>query len=248
MCVIFSVTVKGINHESNLVAVSNDVKLIQKISLPTDRSNRMKVYLLCLMLTSQLGPLIMADLKTKVKSPKSVIEMIVLAIRNQPAVSPNGVSRPAIVKYLKSEFNFENSSKIKLALKNGVATGKLLQNGQSFRVNGDPVSDQPKKPSVDIQDEKLGNGDEASAGDTVVVSYEGKLDDGTIFDSASSFEFQLGVGDVIKGWDIGIVGIKIGGIRKLNVPSSLGYGKRGSAPEIPPNANLFFTVQLKSIK
>ena len=190
----------------------------------------------------------MADPKTKVKSPKSVIEMIVLAIRNQPAVSPNGVSRPAIVKYLKWEFNFENSSKIKLALKNGVATSKLLQNGQSFRVNGDPVSDQPKKPSVDIQDEKLGNGDEASAGDTVVVSYEGKLDDGTIFDSASSFEFQLGVGDVIKGWDIGIVGIKIGGIRKLNVPSSLGYGKRGSAPEIPPNANLFFTVQLKSIK
>ena len=192
------------------------------------------------------------DPKTRKQSPpKSVIDMIIVAIRNQPAaaVSANGVSRQAIVKYLKSEFNFENNSaKIKLAFKNGVANGKLTQNGQSFRVSGDPIPEQPKKPSVDVQDEKIGTGDEAVVGDTVVVSYEGKLDDGTVFDTATSFEFQLGAGDVIKGWDIGILGMKVHGIRTLNVPSSLGYGKRGAAPEIPPNADLYFTVRLKAIK
>lgn len=188
------------------------------------------------------------DPKTRKKSPKSVIDMIIVAIRSQPAASANGVSRQAIVKYLKSELDFENSAKIKLALKNGVAAGKIIQSGQSFRVSGDSIPEQPKKPTVDVQDEKIGTGDEAVVGDTVVVSYEGKLDDGTVFDSATSFEFQLGAGDVIKGWDIGILGMKVHGIRKLNVPSSLGYGKRGAAPEIPPNADLFFTVRLKAIK
>jgi FKBP-type peptidyl-prolyl cis-trans isomerase len=188
------------------------------------------------------------DPKTRKQSPKSVIDMIIVAIRNQPAASANGVSRQAIVKYLKSELDFENSAKIKLALKNGVATGKLIQNGQSFRVSGDPIPEKIKKPSVDILDEKIGTGNEAVVGDTVVVSYEGKLNDGTVFDSATSFEFQLGAGDVIKGWDIGILGMKVHGIRSLSVPSSLGYGKRGSAPEIPPNADLFFAVRLKAIK
>lgn len=188
------------------------------------------------------------DPKTRKKSPKSVIDMIIVAIRSQPAASANGVSRQAIVKYLKSELDFENSAKIKLALKNGVAAGKLTQSGQSFRVSGDAVPEQPKKPNVDVHDETIGTGDEAVVGDTVVVSYEGKLGDGTVFDSAKSFEFQLGAGDVIKGWDIGILGMKVHGIRKLNVPSSLGYGKRGAAPEIPPNADLFFTVRLKAIK
>ena len=190
----------------------------------------------------------MAEPKAKTKSPKSVIDMIIIAIRGQPIATVNGVSRPAIMKYLKSELNFDNTSKIKLALKNGVANGKLIQSGHSFRVGGDPIPDQPKKPKVDINDEKTGTGDEAVVGDIVVVSYEGKLDDGTVFDSASSFEFQLGAGDVIKGWDIGILGMKLGGIRKLNVPAALGYGKRGAAPEIPPNADLFFTVHLKAIK
>jgi FKBP-type peptidyl-prolyl cis-trans isomerase len=189
----------------------------------------------------------MTEPKKVAKSPKSLIEMIIFTIRHQPVVSANGVSRSAIVKYLKSEFNFDNASKLKLALKNGVASGKLTQNGQSFRVSGDPIPMQPEKPSVDIKDEKVGSGDEATVGDTVVVSYEGNLVDGTIFDSAPSFSFQLGAGDVIKGWDIGIVGMKVGGLRKLHVPSSLGYGKRGSAPDIPPNADLFFTVRLKSI-
>jgi FKBP-type peptidyl-prolyl cis-trans isomerase len=86
------------------------------------------------------------------------------------------------------------------------------------------------------------------AGDIVVVSYEGKVADCTVFDSALSFEFTIGTGEVIKGWDMEIVGMKVKGTRKLEITSSLCYGKCGSPPEIPPNAELFFTVTLKKIK
>ena len=99
-----------------------------------------------------------------------------------------------------------------------------------------------------IEDIKVGTGPPAESGDTVVVKYEGKLDDGSVFDSASKFDFTLGAGDVIKGWDQGIASMRVGGKRKLFVPSKLGYGKRGASPEIPPNADLHFTVTLKEIR
>jgi FKBP-type peptidyl-prolyl cis-trans isomerase/linker histone H1 and H5 family len=188
----------------------------------------------------------MAEKQTK--SPKSVMDMIVLAIRSQP-VKGNGISRPAITKYLQVELGYCNSGKIKQALKKGVDTGKLVQTGQSFRVHGDPIPERAPDPVVGVEDVELGRGtDCVNAGNVVVVSYEGKLSDGTIFDSASSFEFTLGIGEVIKGWDMGIIGMKVNGTRELKIPASLGYGKRGSPPEIPPNAELFFTVTLKKIK
>lgn len=71
---------------------------------------------------------------------------------------------------------------------------------------------------------------------------------GLFFVSASSFEFTIGIGEVIKGWDMGIVGMKTNGTRRLDVSAMLGYGKRGSPPGIPPNADLSFTVRLKKIK
>lgn len=125
--------------------------------------------------------------------------------------------------------------------------GILIQTGQSFRIKGDKLPEVPEEVKVGIEDIKEGSGPEAESGDTVTVKYEGKLDDGSIFDSANSFEFTLGAGEVIKGWDQGIAGMKVGGKRKLFVPSKLGYGKRGAAPEIPPNADLHFMVKLKSI-
>jgi FKBP-type peptidyl-prolyl cis-trans isomerase len=186
--------------------------------------------------------------ETDKKSPKSVLNMIMAAIRSQPATL-NGVSRAAIVKYLKAELQYNNASKIKQAMKKGVGAGTLVQTGQSFRIAGDPIPERAPEPIVDITDTEIGSGtQEASVGDTVIVSYQGKLSNGTMFDSASKFEFTLGAGEVIKGWDMGIVGMKIGGIRNLLVPAVLGYGKRGAAPEIPPNADLFFTVRLKEIK
>src|SRR5438309_8228633 len=99
---------------------------------------------------------------------------------------------------------------------------------------------------------KEGTGDEAKAGQTVEVHYTGWLKDGTKFDSSKDrdepFKFKLGAGKVIKGWDEGVVGIKVGGKRKLIIPPELGYGKRGAGNVIPPNAELTFEVELLKVR
>ena len=80
------------------------------------------------------------------------------------------------------------------------------------------------------------------------MSYTGTLNDGMKFDSAARFSFTIDAGEVIKGWDQGIKGMKVGGHRILTVPSKLGYGKRGSPPEIPGDADLTFDVKLLAVK
>jgi len=102
------------------------------------------------------------------------------------------------------------------------------------------------------QDLKEGTGDAAKKGDTVEVHYTGWLKDGTKFDSSKNpgrdpFEFELGAGKVIKGWDEGVAGMKVGGKRKLIIPPDLGYGKRGAGRVIPPDAELTFEVELLKI-
>lgn len=103
-----------------------------------------------------------------------------------------------------------------------------------------------------IEDLEEGHDHEAKKGDTVIVHYKGTLDDGEQFDSSydrgTPFQFKLGAGDVIKGWDLGIVGMKIGGKRKLTIPSDLAYGDRGVDFTIPPFATLIFEVELLDIK
>ena len=88
---------------------------------------------------------------------------------------------------------------------------------------------------------KAGNGTEAKAGDRVTVHYVGTLTDGKKFDSSrdrgQGFRFTLGKGEVIKGWDEGVAGMKMGEVRKLTIPPDMGYGARGFPPVIPPNAN-----------
>ena len=99
----------------------------------------------------------------------------------------------------------------------------------------------------------VGDGDEAQDYSKVVVNYTGTLEDGSIFDSTlkpgrESFTFTLGVGSVIKGWDLGVKGMKVGGKRKLTIPADLGYGDKGAGNVIPPRATLIFEVELLEVE
>ena len=102
-----------------------------------------------------------------------------------------------------------------------------------------------------IMDLRAGTGAEAKAGDTVQVHYTGTLEDGTKFDSSRDrgkpFQFPLGAGRVIQGWDHGVAGMKVGGQRKLTIPPEEGYGSRGAGDAIPPNSTLYFDVELIKI-
>ncbi len=103
-----------------------------------------------------------------------------------------------------------------------------------------------------IEDIAVGEGAEAAAGNRVTVHYSGWLENGRKFDSSvdrgDPFVFPLGEGRVIKGWDLGVAGMKVGGKRRLTIPSNLGYGARGAGGVIPPNATLIFEVELLGVK
>jgi FKBP-type peptidyl-prolyl cis-trans isomerase len=102
-----------------------------------------------------------------------------------------------------------------------------------------------------IEDLKLGDGAEACSGQSVTVHYVGTLTDGKKFDSSrdrgQGFGFKLGAGQVIKGWDQGVAGMKVGGLRKLTIPPELAYGDRGFPGAIPPKATLVFEVELLKV-
>jgi FKBP-type peptidyl-prolyl cis-trans isomerase len=137
-----------------------------------------------------------------------------------------------------------------LAMVMGV--GVLGALGMACGGGGGSTSDTPTGPtSLQIEDITVGTGATAATGDTISVLYTGTFLDGRVFDASSlhgntPFTFRLGAGQVIAGWDQGLVGMRVGGKRRLTIPSSLAYGARGSDP-IPPNTPLRFEVDLLSI-
>lgn len=156
-----------------------------------------------------------------------------------------------------SSDNFPDlNKKIETDLKTNPAS-QANQAGQTGQVNQSNQSNQLKQENkpmqLEIKTTQEGTGDRAvKSGDTISVNYTGKLMDGTKFDSSldrgTPFTFTIGQGQVIKGWDQGLIGMKVGEKRTLAIPSELGYGERGSGSIIPPNAALIFDTELVSIK
>jgi len=137
----------------------------------------------------------------------------------------------------------------------GVATAacenKVPEPSAEPRAAAPREPEKPEPPDLIKEDVTVGTGAEAKEGDKVKVHYTGRLlKTNFMFDSSvgkDPFEFELGKGEVIKGWDQGVAGMKVGGKRKLTIPSKLGYGDDGSPPKIPGKATLVFDVELLAI-
>lgn len=130
----------------------------------------------------------------------------------------------------------------------------LIFEVELLNVQGPPAATLPPSSVTELKIEDLvvGTGAEAKTGDTLRVHYTGWLENGTKFDSSldrgEPIEFVLGKGEVIAGWEQGLVGMKVGGKRRLTIPPALGYGIYGAGDSIPPNATLIFEVELLEIK
>jgi peptidylprolyl isomerase len=129
---------------------------------------------------------------------------------------------------------------------------KVAEPGSSDFKPAEAPPEPPGPTKLEIVDEKVGTGAEAKTGSSVKVHYTGTLMSGKKFDSSRDrgepFDFKLGEGGVIKGWDQGVVGMKVGGKRKLTIPYDLAYGENGSPPNIPPKAALKFDIELLEVK
>ena len=130
----------------------------------------------------------------------------------------------------------------------------LMMFGETQSGGPPPVTGKPVTTADGLKywDTKVGTGTTATAGHKVKVHYTGWLTNGKKFDSSvdrnEPFEFPLGAGRVIKGWDEGVAGMKVGGKRRLEIPPALGYGSQGAGGVIPPNATLLFDVELLDVK
>ncbi len=123
------------------------------------------------------------------------------------------------------------------------------------QLNNNPlllITPTPPMSQLKIEDLKIGTGPAVKSGDTVIINYVGTLENGTKFDSSydrhQPFETQIGVGQVIEGWDKGVIGMQVGGKRRLTIPPEMAYGAQGAGNLIPPNATLIFEVELVGIK
>ena len=179
--------------------------------------------------------------------PPTVADKICKAI--EVLAEPGGASRIAIQKYIKETFGEVKPALLKKAFTTVVASGKVVQNGQRFALVGVEIAPRPGETVEKVVLKAAPEGSRACEhGDTVDMKYVGTLQDGGAqFDKAAHFKFTLGIGEVIKGWDQGVRGMREGERARLTVPPKLGYGKKGAPPEIPGDATLIFEVTLNKI-
>ena len=186
----------------------------------------------------------------KTAASASLLDKIIEAIRSEK--KPGGSSRISIKKYLLASYQITNDKATKKAFQTGLDSGKLVQQKASFEVAGESY-EAPPESRVDIQVMKEATGDITVGNNChVAIDYRGFLKGtemgGKPFETGSGFTFVTGQGDVIKGMDMGVAGDVIGETRRVTIPYQLGYGKRGSAPEIPPCSDLVFDITLRQIQ
>jgi FK506-binding nuclear protein len=166
---------------------------------------------------------------------------------------------PALTKAQQKKLKKNNgdAAAVEPEAKKETKTDKKVQFAKNLEQGPTPSGDKPtgslgvkEVRGVKMDDKKLGKGVAAKSGNVVAMRYIGKLEDGKVFDSnkkGKPFTFKLGKGEVIKGWDIGVAGMAVGGERRISIPPSLAYGKK-ALPGIPANSKLIFDVKLLEIK
>ncbi|KAJ9080687.1 peptidylprolyl isomerase fpr3 [Entomophthora muscae] len=183
------------------------------------------------------------------------------ALTSQPSEGQNGLSKKEKKKLAKqaTEVCAQKDEAPKRKAEDSTSVSKKTKSDATKPVQKAPES-KPAPPQngaktfsngLVVDDKVVGEGKVAKKGSSVQMRYIGKLKNGKVFDQNSNgkpFTFRLGAGEVIRGWDLGIEGMKVGGERRLTIPPQLGYGKSGAAPEIPGNATLVFDVKLLGVK
>ena len=159
-------------------------------------------------------------------------------------------ARPAVSSSFELDPDDPNPTLFVMASENDQTSGAEIAQASGLGGELNAPKERTTPSGLRITDLVIGDGAEASAGQTVSVNYRGTLANGTEFDSSygrGPFSFPLGGGRVIQGWDEGVAGMKVGGKRKLVIPPDLAYGDRGAGGVIPPNATLTFEVELLRI-